>query len=135
MDTVATQHQKSVDTEAIAGQQAHWASTFDANPDMYGTDPSAPGLVTAEAFATAGHSIVLELGAGQGRDTLYLARQGLRVTALDIAPGTVETISAKARAAGLASMVSVAATTCASRFRCPTTASLCPTPTCSSVWP
>jgi tRNA G46 methylase TrmB len=77
MDTVATQHQKSVDTEAIAGQQAHWASTFDANPDMYGTDPSAPGLVAAEAFAAAGHSIVLELGAGQGRDTLYLARQGL----------------------------------------------------------
>jgi SAM-dependent methyltransferase len=30
------------------------------------------------------------------------------VTALDIAPGTVETISAKARAAGLANMVSVA---------------------------
>jgi hypothetical protein len=47
MDTVATQHQKSVDNEAIAGQQAHWASTFDANPDMYGTDPSAPGLVAA----------------------------------------------------------------------------------------
>jgi SAM-dependent methyltransferase len=31
------------------------------------------------------------------------------VTALDIAPGTVEVISAKARAAGLSSMVTVAA--------------------------
>jgi SAM-dependent methyltransferase len=51
---------------------------------------------------------VLELGAGQGRDTLYLARQGLHLTALDIAPGTSETISAKARAAGLASSVNVA---------------------------
>ena len=71
--------------------------------------PSAPALAAAEAFAAAGHRSVLELGAGQGRDTLYLARQGLQVTALDIAPGTVEVISAKARAAGLSSMVTVAA--------------------------
>jgi len=108
MDTAAIPPQQPVDTEAIAGQQKHWAATFEANPDMYGTEPSAPGLAAAEAFAAAGHRSVLELGAGQGRDTLYLARQGLHVTALDIAPGTVETISAKARAAGLASLVSVA---------------------------
>jgi SAM-dependent methyltransferase len=107
MDTAAIPPQQPVDTEAIAGQQKHWAATFEANPDMYGTDPSAPGLAAAQAFAAAGHRSVLELGAGQGRDTLYLARQGLHVTALDIAPGTVETISAKARAAGLASMVNV----------------------------
>ena len=108
MDTAATQHRSPVDAEAIAGQQDHWAATFEANPDMYGTDPSAPGFVAAEAFAAAGHNSVLELGAGQGRDTLYLARQGLHVTALDIAPGAVETISAKALAAGLADLVSVA---------------------------
>jgi SAM-dependent methyltransferase len=108
MEAAARPPQQPVDAEAIAGQQAHWASTFDANPDMYGTDPSAPALAAAEAFAVAGSHRVLELGAGQGRDTLYLARQGLEVTALDIAPGTVETISAKARAAGLTNMVSVA---------------------------
>jgi SAM-dependent methyltransferase len=108
MDTAAIPPQQPVDTEAIAGKQKHWAETFEANPDMYGTDPSAPGLAAAEAFAAAGCSSVLELGAGQGRDTLYLARQGLDVTALDIAPGTVETISAKAQSAGLADMVSVA---------------------------
>jgi SAM-dependent methyltransferase len=108
MDPVATRHQQPVDVEAVAGQQNHWAATFDANPDMYGTDPSAPGLAAAEVFAAAGLSSVLELGAGQGRDTLYMARQGLHVTALDYAPGSVETISEKAQAAGLAEMVSVA---------------------------
>jgi len=70
----------------LGGVGGHWAATFEANPDMYGTDPSAPALVAAEAFASAGHRSVLELGAGQGRDTLYLARQGLQVTALDNAP-------------------------------------------------
>ena len=72
MDTAATPSQEPVDTEAIAGQREHWAATFEANPDMYGTDPSAPALVAAEAFAAAGHRSVLELGPGQGRDTLYL---------------------------------------------------------------
>src|ERR1035437_9328050 len=109
MDTAATPSHDLVDTEAIAGQREHMAATFEPTPDMCGTDPSAPALAAAEAFAAAGHRSVLELGAGQGRDTLYLARQGLQVTALDIAPGTVEIISAKARAGGLTSMVTVTA--------------------------
>ena len=108
MDIPATQDQPPVDTEAVAGQLEHWAATFEANPDMYGTDPSAPGLAAAEAFAAAGHTDILELGAGQGRDTLFLARRGLRVTALDYAAGTLETLTSKAQAADLADMVSVA---------------------------
>lgn len=108
MDTAPTPQQQPVEPKTIAGQTAYWAATFAANPDMYGTDPSAPGLAAAETFLAAGHSSVLELGAGQGRDTLYLARQGLKVTAFDYAPGTVETISAKVDAAGLTDMVTVA---------------------------
>lgn len=108
MDTPATQDQPPFDTEAVARQPEHWAATFEANPDMYGTDPSAPGVAAAEAFVAAGLTDVLELGAGQGRDTLYLARRGLRVTALDYAAGTLETLTSKARAADLADVVSVA---------------------------
>ena len=108
MDTAATPQQQPVDPEVIAGQIGHWAATFEANPDMYGTDPSASGLAAAETFVVAGHRSVLELGAGQGRDTLYLARRGLQVTAFDYAPGTVETISAKVVAAGLTDLVTVA---------------------------
>jgi len=53
MDTPATQHQPPVDAEAIAGQREHWAATFEANPDMYGTDPSASGLAAAAAVKAA----------------------------------------------------------------------------------
>jgi len=111
MSTAASQHRQPfdaqvVDTQAVDGQREHWGITFEANPDMYGTDPSESGLAAAEAFAAAGHGSVLELGAGQGRDTFYLARQGMHVTALDFAPGTVETLTSKAQAAGLADMVS-----------------------------
>jgi SAM-dependent methyltransferase len=107
MSTAATS-QQPVDPEVIAGQAGHWAGTFAANPDMYGTDPSASGVAAAEMFTGAGLASVLELGAGQGRDTLYLARQGLQVTAFDYAAGAVETIAAKVDAAGLTDLVTVA---------------------------
>lgn len=65
-------------------------------------------LAAADAFATNGLTSVLELGTGQGRDTLFLARFGLRVAALDYASGAVETIPARAEEAGLADLVTVA---------------------------
>lgn len=74
MSTASNLPQQPVDPEVIAGQAGHWAGTFSANPDMYGTDPSASGVAAAEIFTAEGFSSVLELGAGQGRDTLYLAR-------------------------------------------------------------
>jgi len=40
---------------------------------------------------------LLELGAGQGRDSLYLARQGFRVLATDFAEAGVRAIREKAR--------------------------------------
>ena len=88
-------------------QQRHWSATFAANEDMYGDDPSAAAVAAADAFAAAGVVTVLELGAGQGRDTLYFARRGFHVHALDYAPEGVRAIEAKAAAAGLADRVSV----------------------------
>ncbi len=57
-------------------------------------------------FRSEGKMDLLELGAGQGRDTLYFARQGLRVHALDYVQVAVDEVLARARAAGLADSVS-----------------------------
>ena len=87
----------------IAGaQQGHWASTFAANPNMYGTDPSASAVAAAARFAEAGAHQLLELGAGQGRDTLFFARQGFESVALDYVEDALDAIAAKATAAGSA---------------------------------
>lgn len=67
-------------------QRRHWQTTFQANPHLYGTHPSAPGAYAVELFGREQVGHVLELGAGQGRDTLAFLRAGLRVTALDYAP-------------------------------------------------
>jgi SAM-dependent methyltransferase len=74
---------------------------------MYGDDPSEAAVAAADAFSSAGVDSVLELGAGQGRDTLYLAGRGFHVHALDYAREGVRAIEANAAATGLADRVSV----------------------------
>jgi SAM-dependent methyltransferase len=88
-------------------QRQHWSVTFAAHPEMYGREPSEAAVAAADAFAAAGATTVLELGAGQGRDTLYLARRGFHVHALDYAPEGVDAIDGKAAASGLADRVTV----------------------------
>ena len=69
----------------IAAQRNHWESTLGDNPEMYGSGPSEAGAYAASRFVAEGLHDVVELGAGQGRDTLELLRAGLNVHALDYA--------------------------------------------------
>ena len=73
------------DGDGIDGQRRHWRSTFEANPTMYGTQPSEPGRYAVELFRAEGVRDVAELGAGQGRDTLAFLHAGMSVTAFDYA--------------------------------------------------
>ncbi len=86
-------------------QQAHWSRTFAARPGFLGDEPSEPGRAAVRRFLDAGVRDVLELGPGQGRDTLLFAAAGLRVTALDYAESGLGQIAEKASHAGLAGSV------------------------------
>jgi len=77
----------------VVGQREHWEATLAANPAMYGPEPSEAGRYAAERFAAEGLISVLELGAGQGRDTLAFLRAGLDVHALDYAAGALAGIA------------------------------------------
>jgi SAM-dependent methyltransferase len=92
---VSSQH------ELPGAQREQWQATFRANPDMYGTDPSEPGAYAAGLFARAQIRDLLELGAGQGRDTLAFLRAGLTVTALDYAADALTGLQRTATGAGL----------------------------------
>ncbi|WP_249012062.1 class I SAM-dependent methyltransferase [Conexibacter sp. DBS9H8] len=80
----------------IAAQREHWQSTLTARPGMYGAEPSQPGRYATERFSAEQLTRVLELGAGQGRDTLAFLRAGLHVHATDYAPGGLAQITAEA---------------------------------------
>jgi len=87
-------------------QQGRWDAALRERPDRYGPEASAPARASLELLRRVDARDLLELGGGQGRDTLFFARAGLRVTAVDFAPVAVATIMEKAEAAGLAKLVS-----------------------------
>ena len=86
---------------ALDGQKQHWEGLLEAKPEMFGRDPSEPARRSAAEFTAAGVRRVLELGGGQGRDSLFFAASGFDVHVLDYAQTGVETILRKAAQAGL----------------------------------
>lgn len=58
-----------------------------------------------EIFKKEGKTTILELGGGQGRDTIFFARNSLRVTVLDYSESAVGAIADKARKLGLSGYI------------------------------
>ena len=92
----------SFDPAAIDGQRKHWQRVFAENADMYGTDLSDPARFALDSLTRASALDVLELGAGQGRDTLAFLSAGYRVTALDYAEDALRTLAETAVQRGIA---------------------------------
>jgi SAM-dependent methyltransferase len=87
--------------ETLDAQKEQWDKTFAGTADMFGDEPSGPARFAADLFRTEGAGRILELGGGQGRDTLFFATSGLRVDVLDYAPEAVAAMTEKARRKGL----------------------------------
>jgi SAM-dependent methyltransferase len=68
---------------------------------MFGRDPSEAARRALEFLQQEGTTQLLELGCGQGRDTLFFAQNGFRVTAADYSQAGIRAIEEKARTAGL----------------------------------
>ena len=90
---------------ALDAQRAHWERILGASADRFGVDASAPAIAAAETFRAGGGSRLLELGAGQGRDTLFFAQAGFEVVAIDYADSGVGEIARKAAEQHLAGSV------------------------------
>lgn len=91
--------------EALNAQHEHWGKTFSDKPDMFGEALSEPARRTIELLQRENQRVLLELGCGQGRDTLHLVRSGFEVTAADYTDVAVEAIMEKARVAGVSQQV------------------------------
>lgn len=91
--------------DALDAQRHHWQKTFIQKPEMFGSQPSQPAQAAAELFAREGRNHILELGGGQGRDTLYFAGAGFRIQVLDYSDNAVETVTEKARQLDLSGSV------------------------------
>ena len=95
----------NIEKEVLDAQCHHWESTFSEMPDMFGEAASDAAQEAAKVFKQEAKTKILELGAGQGRDTLFFAQNGFQVYALDYCEAGVENITQKAQAMRLSHSV------------------------------
>jgi SAM-dependent methyltransferase len=84
----------------------HWSARFSGDEYHFGTEPNA-FLASQAARLRAGMS-ALCVADGEGRNGVWLARQGLRVTSFDLSPVGVEKARRLAREAGVTLDVRIA---------------------------
>jgi SAM-dependent methyltransferase len=92
----------------LDAQRGQWERALSERADRFGAEASGPARATAQRLRTERFTKLLELGAGQGRDTLFFAEQGFDVHALDYAQSASDAIEQKARQAALSAQVTVA---------------------------
>jgi SAM-dependent methyltransferase len=82
-------------------QYPHWETTLSNEVDMFGQTPSESAIKAVELFKNQGKTKILELGGGQGRDTIYFAQNGFQVYVLDYTNSGVAAIKKKSQELGL----------------------------------
>ncbi len=89
----------------LNAQKGQWEKTFSEESDFFGDQPSDPARRAAELYSKETKKVILELGGGQGRDTLFFARRGFQVTVLDYSQKGLEDIENKASGLGLSGLI------------------------------
>jgi len=88
--------------QIVDTQRVHWERTYAERPEFFGVSASEPARAAMQRFVADKVRSLLELGSGQGRDTLFFLASGLAVTALDYAQKGLEQIRTKALEAEIA---------------------------------
>ena len=94
-----------VSKEVLEAQKPHWEKTYANAPEMFGEECSEPARKAAEVFKGEGKTNILELGGGQGRDTIFFARNGFQITVLDYSEEGIRAITDKTDTSGLSKFV------------------------------
>jgi len=89
----------------LDSQENQWEEAFKCTEGMFGSKESYCARKALEIFKREKCESVLELGAGQGRDTIFFIKNGLRVDALDYSTKALDTIDNRARQFNLSSNV------------------------------
>jgi SAM-dependent methyltransferase len=85
-----------------AEHEEHWDTRYQERDRIWSGQPNV-ALVREVTGVTPGHA--LDLGCGEGADAVWLARQGWRVTAVDVSRVALERGAEEARRAGVADRV------------------------------
>tara|TARA_B100000700_G_scaffold135902_1_gene151826 strand:- start:1287 stop:1940 length:654 start_codon:yes stop_codon:yes gene_type:complete len=95
-----------LDTKVLNQQSQHWEKNFSSKPEMFGLEQSLSAEKALKLFKEKKIGKVLELGSGLGRDTIFFAKNLIRVTALDYSSSGIEIIKQKALKQNLSKNIS-----------------------------
>ena len=95
-----------MDQKKLNHQSQHWEASFSSKPEMFGLKPSIAAKKSLELFRDKKIKKIIELGAGLGRDTIFFAKNLLKVEALDYSHTGVKIINNKVKKNNLVDFVS-----------------------------
>ena len=96
---------KNLELEVLYKQSLHCEENFSNRPDMFGTDASVAAVYTLDQFKKNNFKNIVELGSGQGRDSIFFAKNGLNIQSLDYSQSGIKRIQEKSSQLGLGNLL------------------------------
>ena len=94
-----------MDQKKLDQQFQHWEINFSSKPEMFGLEPSVAAVRALQLFKEQNILNIVELGAGLGRDTIFLAQNSIHVEALDYSNASIKSITKKSKKLNLADLI------------------------------
>ena len=89
----------------LNNQEEYWETNYTNKPKMFGLTPSFAAEEALKVFKKKNISNIVELGAGLGRDTIFFAKNNIKVEALDYSKTAVMSIRKKIKELNLSKFV------------------------------
>ena len=95
-----------MDQKKLAQQSQHWETNFSSKPEMFGLNPSYSANKALEIFKEEKIFSIIELGAGLGRDSIFFAKNNIKIEALDYSISGLKVINDKIKKNNLSKFAS-----------------------------
>ena len=95
-----------MDKDILDQQSQHWEKNFSNKPEMFGLEPSISAKKALNFFKEKKINNIIELGAGLGRDSIFFAKNNLKIQALDYSSSGIEIINHKIKKDNLSNYIS-----------------------------
>ena len=95
-----------MDQNELDQQSQHWEKNFSNKPEMFGLEPSISAKKALNFFKEKKINNIIELGAGLGRDSIFFAKNNIKIQALDYSSSGIEIINHKIKKDSLSNYIS-----------------------------
>ena len=95
-----------MDQKKLDQQSQHWEKNFSNKPEMFGLEQSLSAEKALNLFKERKTNNIIELGAGLGRDSIFFAKNNIKIQALDYSPSGIKVIDEKIKKDNLSNYIS-----------------------------